>query len=152
VRYALVIGMPVLAAAAWGTFAVLNDPSRSGNAPVPVPGYVRLLLELAALGGLGARGWTWSDGWVRYALVIGMPVLAAAAWGTFAVLNDPSRSGSAPVPVPGYVRLLLELTILGLGAWALGAAWRPAAAYVMGAAVVLHYVLYWERIVWLLRV
>ena len=117
----------------------------------PLNGALRLALEVAALAGLGVRGWTWSDGWLRYVLVIGMPVLAATAWGTFAVLNDPSRSGNAPVPVPGYVRLMLELTILGLGAWALGASWRPAAAYVMGAAIVLHYAIYWARVVWLFR-
>ena len=47
------LGLPAIAAAAWVTFAVPGDPSRSGRAPVPVPGWVRLLLELAVF--LGAR-------------------------------------------------------------------------------------------------
>ena len=47
-RYLLGIGLPLLAAVLWGTFRVPNDP---GNAPVPVPGPVRLLLEAAFFAG-----------------------------------------------------------------------------------------------------
>lgn len=43
VRYILAFGIPMIAAALWATFRVPNDP---GNAPVPVPGIVRLLFEL----------------------------------------------------------------------------------------------------------
>jgi len=47
-RYLLGIGLPLLAAVLWGTFRVPNDP---GNAPVPIPGPVRLLLEAAFFAG-----------------------------------------------------------------------------------------------------
>lgn len=45
------VGLLVLSIAAWGTFAVPGDPSRGGNAPVPVGGRVRLLVEVVVLGG-----------------------------------------------------------------------------------------------------
>jgi hypothetical protein len=47
-RPALAIGAPLLAAVLWGVFRVPGDP---GNAPVAVPGAVRLLLEAAFFAG-----------------------------------------------------------------------------------------------------
>lgn len=56
---ALGIGVPIGAAAVWGVFRVPNDP---GDAPVSVPGPVRLAIELAVWGaataGLVASGRT----------------------------------------------------------------------------------------------
>jgi hypothetical protein len=46
-RYLLSMGLPLTAAIIWGTFSVPDDPSRSGNAVVQIPGIVRLSLELA---------------------------------------------------------------------------------------------------------
>ena len=79
----------------------------------------RFILELAALIIFGLWGWNLGTGILRYVLTLGIPILAAAAWGTFAVLDDPSRSGKAPVPVPGIIRLLLELAFFALATWAL---------------------------------
>lgn len=73
---------------------------------------VRFLLELAALGAFGYWGWQQAEGALAYLLAIGLPVLTAVLWVTFAVPEDPSRSGHAPVPVPGLLRLLLELLSL----------------------------------------
>ena len=42
VRWLLGIGLPLIAMVLWGTFRVPGDP---GNAPVAVPGIVRLALE-----------------------------------------------------------------------------------------------------------
>ncbi|GLZ79849.1 hypothetical protein Afil01_46560 [Actinorhabdospora filicis] len=54
-RYLLVAALPVLAMTLWGVFAVPGDPSRKGDAPVPVPGAVRILVEAVVLwGGAGA--------------------------------------------------------------------------------------------------
>ena len=47
-RYLWAIGLPLLAAVLWGTFRVPGDP---GDAPLAVPGAVRLLLEAAFFGG-----------------------------------------------------------------------------------------------------
>jgi hypothetical protein len=46
---------PLIAATAWGVFTVPDDPSRPGQARVPVAGWVRLLLEVAVFGA-GALG------------------------------------------------------------------------------------------------
>ncbi|MBN2470396.1 MAG: YrdB family protein [Anaerolineae bacterium] len=46
-RWLLAIGLPLLAMAAWGTFRVPGDPK---DAPVAVPGLVRLALELVEFG------------------------------------------------------------------------------------------------------
>ena len=70
---------------------------------------VRFVLELAALYALGLWGWRHGDGVWRFVIAAAIPLIAAALWGTFAVPGDPSRSGSAPVPVAGVLRLALEL-------------------------------------------
>lgn len=44
------IGLPIAGVAAWGTFNVPGDRSRGGEAPVPVPGVVRLLVEFDVFG------------------------------------------------------------------------------------------------------
>ncbi|MEX2373605.1 MAG: YrdB family protein, partial [Dehalococcoidia bacterium] len=67
---------------------------------------VRFLLELAALAALVAWGWDSGEAWwSRVLLGLVVPALAATAWAVFRVPNDP---GSAPVAVPGPLRLLLE--------------------------------------------
>lgn len=82
--------------------------------------------------------------------MIVLPVVAAVIWGTFAVPNDPSRSGGAPVPVPGSVRLLLEFVILG-GAFVVmyvEGLFYPSVVFI--SLVIIHYILARERIRWLL--
>ncbi|MBN2245139.1 MAG: DUF2568 domain-containing protein, partial [Candidatus Aminicenantes bacterium] len=37
-----------------------------------------------------------------------------ALWGTFRVPGDSSSSGKAPIPIPGFLRLFLELVIFSL--------------------------------------
>jgi len=59
----------------------------------PINLMVRFLLELVALFGLGAWGWGRGAGVTKYLFASVIVLLAAAAWGTFAVPDDPSRSG-----------------------------------------------------------
>jgi len=108
---------------------------------------VRFLLELAALAAYAYWGWAAHEGIWRWVLGIGLPLLAAALWGTFRVPNDP---GHAPVPVPGVVRLLLEAAYFG-GAVALLSTLRPTPAVVLGGLVVLHYAASYDRVAWLVR-
>jgi hypothetical protein len=67
-RFGWAIGLPLVAMAVWGTFRVPGDP---GDAPVAVPGVLRLVLELAefglAVGLLIVAG--------RFALGIGLGVI-----------------------------------------------------------------------------
>ena len=108
---------------------------------------LRFLLELTALGAYAYWGWTTHEGIGRLAWAIGLPLLAATLWGVFRVPGDP---GDAPVAVPGAVRLALELAFFGGAVWLLGAAGRTQLALGFGAVVVLHYLVSYNRIFWLL--
>ncbi|MDX8520140.1 YrdB family protein [Mesorhizobium dulcispinae] len=112
---------------------------------------LRFLLELSALLGLGMAGWTFSTEFWRWILAITLPLVAAVFWGTFAVLNDPSRSGQAPVPVSGAVRLVLELIVLFGGAAGYYLAGHAATGIVMALLIALSYAFSLDRLGWLLR-
>ena len=112
---------------------------------------LRFGLELAALAGLALLGWNLATGWWRWPVAIVMPVAAALAWAVFAVPEDPSRSGKAPVPVRGMARLALEFAVFFMGAAGFISAGHQVTGSAVVALVVLHYVLSYDRIAWLLR-
>jgi hypothetical protein len=111
---------------------------------------VRFVLELAALYALGLWGWRHGDGVWRFVIAAAIPLIAAALWGTFAVPGDPSRSGSAPVPVAGLLRLALELGFFASATLAFYDLEYTVVTMVFGAAVVIHYALSSDRIAWLI--
>jgi hypothetical protein len=117
----------------------------------PVNLAVRFILELAAWGAMGYWGWTQGEGPFRFVLAIGLPVIAAVIWGTFAVPNDPSRSGRAPVPVPGLVRLAIEFATFGFATWALYDTGNTTLSLIFAAIVVAHYIVSYDRVAWLVR-
>lgn len=108
---------------------------------------LRFVLELVALTAFGYWGWQ------AYGLIaaVAAPLIAATAWGLFAVPGDPSRSGGAPVPVPGWLRLVLEFAVLFGSAWALKSVGLDTMAVAFGVVISVHYVLSYDRIVWLVR-
>ncbi|MCJ7717842.1 MAG: YrdB family protein [Anaerolineales bacterium] len=69
----------------------------------PINLFIRFILEIIALFFLGYWGWNLGPGWKSKLLGLGIPFLVAVVWGTFAVPDDPSRSGTAPVPIPGIL-------------------------------------------------
>ncbi|MFW9769427.1 MAG: YrdB family protein [Candidatus Thorarchaeota archaeon] len=111
---------------------------------------LRFILELWALVVYGYWGLNQNFGLFNYVLMIGAPIIVAVLWGTFAVPNDPSRSGGAPVPVPGAVRLLLEFLVLGLAFWIMFAGELFYLGLIYGALVIIHYIIARDRIKWLL--
>ncbi|MDH5590340.1 MAG: YrdB family protein [Gemmatimonadota bacterium] len=111
----------------------------------------RFLLELAALVSMAVWGWRTGEGWHRILLAAAVPAAAALLWGVFAVPDDPSRSGGAPVVVPGFVRLIIEAVIFGFGLWALRESGFVRMSAVLGLLVMIHYALSHDRITWLLR-
>jgi hypothetical protein len=87
-----------------------------------IPGWqlaLRFGLEVASLLSIGAWIRHRANGPLGWILTLGIPVAIMLAWATFAVKGDPSRSGSAPVPVPGVIRLGIEVAVFVCGAAAL---------------------------------
>ncbi|MDF2388345.1 YrdB family protein, partial [Nostoc ellipsosporum NOK] len=82
---------------------------------------------------------------------LALPLIAAILWGVFAVPGDPSRSGRAPMPVPGAVRLVLEFIILFGGAAGFHLAGHAATAIVMAVLIAISYAFSLDRLAWLLR-
>jgi uncharacterized membrane protein HdeD (DUF308 family) len=117
----------------------------------PINLALRFLLELAALAALAYWGWTQHTGALRFLLAFGLPVLAAVIWATFSVPGDRSRSGKAPVPVHGVVRLLLEALLFGSAVWCLQDAGAVTFAWLLGIVLVVHYAISYDRIAWLLK-
>ncbi|MFE3002535.1 YrdB family protein [Nocardia sp. NPDC059246] len=111
---------------------------------------VRFLLELTAVVSFGILGWRGFDAPWRFALVLILPIVVAAVWGMFAVPGDPSRNGEATVAVPGVVRLVIEVLVLGGGAVALWGAGLSTAALVSAVVLVLYQVLAYDRVGWLI--
>jgi hypothetical protein len=110
---------------------------------------VRFLLEIAALAILAAWGWYSRNDELRFVAAVSVPILCAVLWGTFAVPHDPTRSGSAPVPVSGVVRLALELSFFASATAALAHLGFVRPAITFGAAVAIHYLLSYDRVRWL---
>lgn len=111
---------------------------------------LRLLLEIIAYLAMAYWGWTQHSDIMRFVWVIGLPLFWMIVWGTFAVPDDPSRSGKAPVPVPGLVRLLLEAAYFATATWAINASGFGLGAIIFAIVVVIHYALSYDRIHWLL--
>lgn len=111
---------------------------------------IRFLLEIAALVSVGIWGWRQTDGWLRFFLAIGIPILLAVIWGVFAVPDDPSRSGSAPIVTPGIIRLVIELGIFAFAMWSLYDIGLTKFSWTFGIIVILHYVISYDRFIWLI--
>jgi len=110
----------------------------------------RFLLELSAL--FSAAFWAYQqvEGWLSVVFAIGFPFVLSAIWCVFAVPNDPSRSGKAPIPVPGFIRLLIEFSVFGFGIWALKDLSYKELSWIFGIFIFLHYLFSYDRIQWIL--
>ena len=114
-------------------------------------GLIRFALEIALLVGLGYWGYSLSDTTlVRLFAAIAIPALAAIAWAVFRTPGDNSAGKEGIVPVPGWVRLLLELGLLLLATYGTWSAGSRVAAETLLTFTALHYLLTWQRIRWLL--
>ena len=116
----------------------------------PINLIIRFLLEIIALVSVGMWGWKQNDGWPRFILAIGIPIILAGIWGTFAVPNDPSRSGAAPIVTPGVIRLAIELGFFALATWAFYDLGLTKVSLTFGIIVLLHYLVSYDRIIWLM--
>ena len=117
----------------------------------PINSFVRFILEIIAILTFGKWGYALSDSWPAVLLAILLAALFAVFWGVFAVKGDPSRSGKTVVPTPGFIRLALELTLFGSATWMLFNLGYHTLAWIFGGVTFFHYILSYDRIVWLLK-
>lgn len=114
---------------------------------------LRFALELVAVAGWIVLGTTLAE---RAGGVVLAASLAGAAMLLWGVFRTPDPAGhfdkpAAVVPVPGWVRLLIEALVLGGGVAGLFAGGYRAFGLVVIALLVAHYALSYDRLVWLLR-
>jgi hypothetical protein len=117
----------------------------------PINLILRFQLEIAALVAVGYWGFATHTGLGRVLFGILLPAAIAVAWAVLAVPGDRARSGLAPLPVPGALRLLLELAFFAFAAWALYDAGRPLLATILAGVTLVHYALSYDRVAWLMR-
>jgi len=114
----------------------------------PLVAAFRFLLELAAIFIYGFWGWRENSGFLRYIIAFGLPLLAASVWGIFRVPGDP---GDAPISVPGFIRLMIEVVIFGTASWLLVDTGFRTPGIIFALAVLVQYVLTFKRLQWLMR-
>ena len=117
----------------------------------PINLMIRFLLEIAALAAVGIWGWKQGTDWDRFLWAALLPVLLMTLWGVFAVPKDPSRSGIAPVPVGGWLRLLIELGIFSSAAWAFYDIGFVQTSLFFSGICLIHYIGSYDRIRWMLK-
>ena len=117
----------------------------------PINLVLRFILEMAALVSMGFFGWQLSDNWLKFILVILLPLTAMIIWGVFNVPDDPNRSGNAPIKVPGVLRLIIEIVFFSLSVLFLILIGKTIIAVILGALVIIHYLFSWDRLVWLVK-
>ena len=110
---------------------------------------LRFGLEVGAIAGLGAATFALLSSPVRWVGAMIVPLAAAGIWGAFNVLDDPSRSGAAPIEVDGSTRLAIELLILGGAAVAITFAAHRDIGIAFAVLVAVHYAASWSRVEWL---
>ena len=132
---------------AWNEHA----PRRLRMSSHPVNLALRFLLELAAISAMSVWGFSCGNGAARFIFAVAIPLAAAAVWGVFAVPGDPSRSGSAPVPIPGTLRLGLEICFFAFAVWCLFSTHHPTLAILLGSITAAHYAISYDRMGWLVR-
>lgn len=111
----------------------------------------RFLLEILVLVTVAIWSWNEWDGWMGTVMAFALPFGLAVVWGSFTVPDDPSRSGKAPVPTPGPLRLMIELAILFFAVWCLYDLGRPRLALIFGLMILGHYIISLDRIRWLIK-
>lgn len=117
----------------------------------PINLALRFALEIIALGALAWWGRTYAPDWSGWLLACLLPLAAATLWGVFRFPGEAGRSGKVPVPVPGWLRLALELAYFSLAIFAFWAVGALGLSLAYAAVVVLHYAVSWKRLVLMLR-
>lgn len=112
----------------------------------------RFVLELVGLVGIFRLGLELGTGPWRWGLGLGLTLAAMVVWAVYRVPGDESASGGASYPVAGPVRLIIEVLVFAAGAVGWFMAGPPWMAWTYLGGLVLHHILSYDRLGWLLRV
>lgn len=112
---------------------------------------IRFLLEMTALVSSGVWAYGLDDSFMGIVYAVLTVILLMILWGVFNVPNDPSRSGKVPMVVKGWLRLLIEFAIFSFGIWTMNQVCEALYSCIFGGLIVLHYLVSYERIIWLLK-
>ena len=112
---------------------------------------LRFFLEIGALSGYVYWGWSMHSGNGRYLWSIGLVLLVAVLWGVFRVPGDPSSGGDVIIAVPGVFRLVIELFVFGGSAFLMRQSGKEQYAIFFVILVLIHYIVGYQRILWLLE-
>lgn len=119
--------------------------------PLPIR-IVRALVEATAFAGLIWWGWTLGKSVpTRAALAIIVLTIPGLLWVYAGTPGDPARRMPPRLALAGPGRLLLEVTILGIAAFAVWTTVSRAASETFLTVAVVLYVVTWDRLLWLLR-
>ncbi len=116
------------------------------NHPVNIG--LRFLLELTLVVIFVYWGWHTFEGITRYALSVLLPLTGMGIWGLFRVDGDP---GKAPIPVPGWVRLGIEVVLFASACVMLRSLHLTQASWVFLAITLMHYAVSYDRVIRLLK-
>lgn len=118
-----------------------------GNHPANL--FLRFALEVLALIAIGSWAAEWANGMMGIAAAFLVPLAIMVVWSVFAVPNDPSRSGKAPVPISGKLRLFGEFSFFGFASFSLYQVGFTWAAVIFFGVTLFHYCISFDRIKWL---
>jgi hypothetical protein len=109
---------------------------------------LRFVLEIILLIIFAYWGWSRFMGISQYVIGIGLPLVIAAIWGVCRVEGDP---GKAMIAIPGWLRLLYEALLFISAAYLLFQLQMDTWAYLFIIVSILHYLISYDRISWLLK-
>ena len=106
-------------------------------------------IEITAVLAYGYWAWAVHGDYIRYAWTLLAPIVALVVWDVFRVPGD--GSSKPRVPVPGWVRLIIEAGYFTGAGTSLVATGAEEAGIVFMLLVAVHYSLTHRRVLWLLR-
>ena len=111
---------------------------------------LRILLKIATLIAIGYWGWKQHMGVLRYALAFSLPVTTAVFWIMLPARGE-ACNGLPDMAIPGPTRLFLEFAFFGFATWGLYDTGSILLAFGLGIAVIIHYLISFDRLYRLLK-
>jgi hypothetical protein len=112
---------------------------------------LRFSLEIIALIGVGQWAWGKATGPAQLIFAVALPLIFVVMWMVFTTPGEPGRKNRSLVPVPGWVRLLLEAVLFIFALFCFFSIGQEILTLALIFALLLHYFWSAERVVWLLR-